>query len=199
MVVLTKGHRVLCEQPRFSQRIALFARQGGEYIRPIIGDMVDIRVEDMIPTDILRSRKLFNTIGKFPDVPEAGQHNCYFVATYGSFDRFENDPLKIEQLVTTGQYLYLPDNADSEFWQYTQAPWWEFCEVLDEHGNPIKAPLRTRSTDYKPEDIDERLDEFDENRGKLGVLSPLTLEKMVVGAIRESYLERLNRILSFGG
>jgi hypothetical protein len=187
---------LLLEQPRFTQKIALFARQQGQYTRPIVGEMVDIRVEDMIPATVLQSRRLFNTIGRFPDIPEAGQRNKFFIATYGSFDRFESDLTVIEQLISTGQYVLLPDSPNSEFWQYTTSPWWEYCEVLDEYGNPIKAPKNVREMDPKPEEIDEHLDEFEENWGTIHVLSPLTIIAMRKKKLQpEPLAKKLDRLV----
>jgi IS4 transposase len=160
--------------------------------------MVDIRVEDMIPGPVIFERRLFNTIGRFPDISAAGQHSKFFIATYGTFDRFESDPTVIEQLVSTGHYLLLPDSPESEFWQYTQSPWWEYCEVLDKYDNPIKAPkvFRDGRDTANADEIDERLDEFEENRGTIQVLSPITIMNMRKKRLQpESLARKLKRLV----
>jgi hypothetical protein len=183
---------LLLEFPHISKKLAVYARKNGEYRRPIRGSMMDLRTENMGIQAAQRERRLMNLIAKLPDIPEAGQHGVYLVTTFGG-GKLESDPNVIDQLIKSNKYFPLPDSPESEFWHLTKAPWWEFTEVLDEYGGPIKAaPFST--TEFTPDSIDEKLDEYPENQGRLDVLSPATLEKMARGELKESYLKKLARI-----
>ena len=183
---------LLLEFPHVSREVALFARKNGKYIRPVRGKMMDLRIENMGVQRVMQERRLMNLIARLPDIPEAHQQGVYLITTFGS-SNLVSDPTKIEQLLSSNQYLSLPDNPHSELWSLTNAPWWEYAEVLDEYGMPVKAALHS-TTSFTPDIIDERLDEFEENQGKIDVLSPVTLEKMRKGDIKESYLKKLARI-----
>jgi hypothetical protein len=73
-------------------------------------------------------------------------------------------------------------------------PWWEYAMVLDEHGNYIKAPKKNRMGEPSATEIDERIDDYKENAGKLIVLSPDTLDAMQTSAIKENYQSKLRRL-----
>lgn len=186
---------LLTEHPRFSQAVALYARRQGHYDRPIVGAMVDLRFEDMGGlAELAMSTRIPNLIARLPDIAEAKQRGQYLIFNYGWLDHIETSQPKLQQLLATNKYLLLPDSPQSDLWQYTKAPWWEFAEVIDEHDGYIKAPRHPRGEEPSPDDIDERLDEFTENQGRLQVLSPLTLEKMLAGAVTESYVRKLARL-----
>jgi len=181
---------ILLEFPHISKEIVLFARKNNKYTRPIRGSMVDLRVEDMGIQHVMRDRRLMNIMAKLPDI--GTQHDTYLVAVFGASDLI-SDKLEIDQLLSSNQYINLPCDETSDLWEITKAPWWEYVEVLDNYGMPIKAALNS-TTKYTPETIDERLDEFEENRGKVDVLSPITINKMRNGTIKESYIKKLSRI-----
>ena len=184
---------LLTEQPRFSQPVALYARRNGRYDRPIMGAMVDIRMEDTGLSQLAQANRIPNVIAQLPDISEANQVGQYLVFNFGWLDGIETKA-KAEQLLATGKYLQLPATPQDEYWSYTKSPWWEYAEVMDEHDGIIKAAKVPRGGEATAEECDERLDEFEENQGKLKVLAPTTLEKMLAGAVRESYLKKLRRI-----
>jgi hypothetical protein len=180
---------ILLERPSTtSKTFGLLARKDGQYTRPIIGDIVDFRVEDFMPPEHVA----VNILGRLPDIAEIGQVNKFFSSTFQDVQVIPAQAAM--ELSRTGQYLMLPDSPSSEYWQYTGAPWWEFAIVLDKYDGFIKAPARPRPGEPTPEEADERIDLFDENRGKVQVLAPATLEKWATQKVTESYLERLKRI-----
>jgi hypothetical protein len=184
---------VISEQPRTTHPLMMFARKNGRYVRPIRGDAMDVRMEDMGELqNAARSKKFINYILPLP--PIADQAGKFGVMNFGFLDKIIGDGPELQALIASNKYFVFPDSPQSEFWQFTQRPWWEFAEVLDEHGGVIKAPLVPRPGEFTAEEIDERLDEYEENRGKAEVLSPLTLEKMLAGTVKESYLKKLKRI-----
>jgi len=189
---------LILERPWTSEKIALYARQNGRYTRPIIGSIVDLRIEEFLPKLNLQ---IPHIIGLFPDIPQANQLNKHFIVTFNSFDRVEPDSKVIWQLLSTGQYLYLPVKPHPtlpphipDLWEYTKAPWWEWAVVLDEYDGFIKAPKVPRADEPNPDEIDERLDEYPENHGVLEVISPTVLEKWKREQTREPYQRRLQRI-----
>jgi len=180
---------LLTEMPWFSQPVILFARKDGEYVRPIIGDIVDVRIEDIIGR-ITTPRMA----ARLPDIPKYGQVGRYLTSTMGSIDRVDVTAEELEQLLSQGGITVLPDSPKSEYWQKTQAPWWEFAMVVDTAGNYIKAPLIPRHGEPTADEIDERLDEYEENVGHIRVYSPITLDKKM--KVTEDFQEKLWRALS---
>jgi len=185
---------LICERPWSSQRVAMLARKDGEYTRPILGHFVDIRIEDFVPQDILVENFALNVIGKLPDVPEHNQLGRYFISHFNTIDEVNLTETDVEKFLATGEYILLPHTPRSPLWQYSNSPWWEYAVVLDQYQQFIKAPKRPREAEPDPSSIDERLDDFEENAGKLNVLSPVTLEFWRVSGVTESYLRRLDRI-----
>lgn len=183
---------LILEYPHIAKEIAVYARSRGRYIRPIRGKTTDLRIEDMGIMTVMREKRLMNLIGRLPDIPQAQQIDTYIVTTFGA-SHLETNHQKIKQLLASNQFILLPDSRDSELWYLTNAPWWEYCELYDEYDMPIKA-AKASTTKFTPENVDERLDEFEENRGRIDVLSPMTLEKMLSGQLRESYLRKLRRL-----
>lgn len=184
---------VLLERPSTTSKLfGMLARKDGQYTRPIIGDIVDFRVEDFMPQNVLADRIAVNILGRLPDIAEIGQTNKFFSSTFQDVQVVSKQ--EATELFRTGQYLMLPDGPDSEFWEYVGAPWWEFAIVLDKYDGFIKAPARPRPGEPTPEEADEKIDLFDENAGKIRVLAPSTLEKWAKQQVAESYLERLRRI-----
>lgn len=184
---------LITEQPRTSHPLIMLARKNGQYNRPIKGSSIDIRMEDMPGvTNAAAEKRAINYILPLP--PVGDQKGKYAIMNFGFLDNIISDGPELQSLIASNQYLVLPDNPRSELWALTKAPWWDYAEVLDEYDNPIKAALHPRAGEGTAEEIDERLDEFEENAGRAEVLSPLTLEKQLAGAMSESYLKKLRRI-----
>lgn len=183
---------LMLEFPHVSKSLATYARRNGKYDRPVLGHMIDLRTEDMGIQAVQKERKLFNIIGKLPDIPQIKQHNLHIVCSFGSSELI-NDPVEIEKLIKTNRYFVLPENEQSEFWSLTKRPWYDFIEMFDAHDMPVKAALKS-ITKFTPENTDERIDEFAENRGKIEALSPHTFDKMKAGQLSESYRSKLSRI-----
>ena len=73
---------ILLERPWTSQSIGMLARKDGQYKRPVVGDIVDFRVEDYMPQQVLVDLLGTNMIGRLPDIPEIGQVNKYFSSAF---------------------------------------------------------------------------------------------------------------------
>jgi hypothetical protein len=184
---------LLLEFPHISSTpIAVFVSKDGKYNRPILSFMTDLRTEDMGTQTAQRERRLMNFIARLPDIAAAKQIGKYIVTTFGSSQVVDEN--KAQQLLATRQYFELPSSPHSEFWSLTGRPWWEYVECFDEYDGPIKAPLNVRNPNITVDNIDEKIDEFEENHGKIEVLSPQTISRMQSGAVRESYLRKLARI-----
>jgi len=182
---------ILSEQPYISQEIGLFARKNGKYTRPIVGVGVDFRIEDMkIPYKEILPLKSFNFIGKLPNIDEIGQFNKYFICTHNNITSISSTESEAFELLNLGHHILLPDSPKSELWKFTNSPWWEYCFVLDRYYEYIKAPKIPRIGEPSPEDIDEKLDEFQENIGKLMVTSPTKLKENK----NKLYLQKLSKI-----
>jgi len=185
--------RLIVEHPRTSQPIVMLARKNGRYSRPILGFAIDVRMEDMPGmADAARAGRLINYILPLP--PVGGQAGRYALMSFGSFDKFISAGPELDQLIATNRYLVLPDSPRSQYWELTKAPWWEYAEVQDEYGGIIKAPLHPREGELSADEVDESIDEFEANRGRVEVLAPATLQKQMAGAIAESYVKRLRRL-----
>lgn len=169
---------VINEMPYTSEQVGMLARKDGKYVRPILSRFLDIRIEDFIDRDTMLSSIQTNYLGRLPDVPEIGQINKYMAATPNLVVRVDLSQEEAQQLMQQGQHLYLPNR------------WWEYAMCLDANGKYIKAPLRFRNGEPSPEEIDERLDEFPENVGKIDVISPQILST----GLKEDYLNKLKRI-----
>lgn len=185
---------ILMERPWTTDSIAFYARHNGRYDRPIIGSMVDFRIEDIIPANILTGPKSTNILGKLPDISSAHQIDRYLVSIYN--DVRVVDEKTATKYASTNDFVILPDNPTSKYWKYTHAPWWEFVTVLDEYQGYIKAPkdAYVRSGEPTPEQADELLDKYEVNQNKLRVLAPTTLQKMIKDQVEESYIVKLRRI-----
>lgn len=184
---------VILEQPWCKAEIGLFARKNGKYTRPIAGSIIDFRIEDMgIPKNTFM--KEFNYIGKLPNISELNQIDKYFICTFNNVTSVEASYEEVSNLIKNGHYILLPDSEQSSLWEYTKCPWWEFAYVLDNDYEYIKAPKIHRSGEPSPEEVDEMLDDYEENRLTLHVHSPKKLNKLQLSGVRESYIERLNRI-----
>ncbi len=184
---------VITEHPRTTRPLMMFARKDGRYVRPIAGEIMDVRMEDMGKLqNAAKSKKLINYILPLP--PIADQDGKFGIMNFGFLDKIIREGPELQALIASNKYFILPSSQQSEYWEFTGRPWWDFAAVLDEYGGFIKAPLIPREGEATAEEIDERLDEYEENRGKSKVLSPTTLDKLLSGAMKESYVKKLNRI-----
>lgn len=166
------------EMPYTSSQVGMLARKNGKYIRPILSKFLDIRIEDFINKELSLSNIKTEYIGRLPDIPEIGQVNKYLMATANLVIRVDLSQKEAQQIMQQDNYIYLPDG------------WWEYAMCLDANGKYIKAPLRFRDGEPSPEEIDERLDDFPENIGRIDVVSP----QVITSGLNEDYLKRLDRI-----
>lgn len=183
---------LLCERPYTSQPVGMLARKDGQYTRPILAQFLDVRIEDFMPDSVLVSNNATNYIGRLPDIQSIGQVGKYFVANANLVIQVDLGEAEVKKAMDSGQYLLLPDSPESPYWRFTKSPWWEFCTCFDGDNGYVKAPKIPRANEPTPEEIDEKLDEYPQNRGNLQVKSPQNIEKGLVAA--ESYIERLRRI-----
>jgi len=172
--------------------IVLYARSRGKYDRPILGNIVDLRTEDILP----RGVNYMNLIARLPDIPAHGQTNKYLMATSTLVEIIQIPPNQLPQTLerlSAQGYVELPADESSPYWHYTQSPWWEYCMILDQYHEYVKAPKRHRANEPSPDQIDEQLDKFSENHGKLKALGPRSIQKMHQYK-SDSYVSNLNRI-----
>lgn len=175
---------LIVERPYFANKVGMLARKNGTYSRPIVGSIVDVRIEDFLPDEILFSVKhASNYIGRLPDIPEINQLDQYFLSTSNFVNRVNLNAKEANAMLNTGEYIRLPDE------------WYEYAMVIDDYNGYVKAPKVNRHGEPSAEDIDERLDQYEANLGKLRVLSPQTLDKWQSEPTQyESYITRLRRI-----
>jgi len=184
---------LILEYPHNSTRLVMLARSGGSYTRPIVGYSMDLRLEDFMPLQDLG----IPGVNFVAQLPNSGQ---FIVCTFNTIDTINATSKEAKELLNKKDskkrniYCLLPSSPEDTHWDLVGCPWWEFAEVYDEYGAPIKAPKIARSYEKTAEQIDERLDDYPSNRGKTEVLSPITLDKLAVGELTESYLHRLRRI-----
>ena len=157
-----------------SKPLGLLARKNGQYVRPIISKFTDLRVEDIG----LKHQIITNYVGRLPDIAEINQINKYILADANLVLQSDLSQQEAQQLMIKDNFVYLPDG------------WWEYAMCLDDNGAYIKAPKNFRKGEPSPEEIDERLDEFEENVGRLDVISPQVLNK----GLKENYVDKLKRI-----
>lgn len=184
---------LICERPYTSHHIGIFARKNGEYNRPILAKFLDVRLEDFMPDRELISKYASKYIAKLPDIPEMNQIGKYFLADSNLILRVDLDEQEAHRHMDAGS-LMLPHTPKSPYWKYTRSPWWEYCSCFDDHDGYIKAPKIPRKGEPHPEEIDELIDKFEENRGKIHIVSPQTLMKWQKVGMTEDYISRLNRI-----
>jgi len=174
--------------------IAFMARRNNQYTRPIVGNTIDLRTEDWMPPPTpqeIKNMSRMNMVGKLPNVPEIGQVDRYLLATASTVERTNLTRPQAVEYIAKG-YTELPDSPNSKLWEYSKSPWWEYVTIFDNDGKYIKAPKIPRVGEMKPEDIDEKLDDYEQNRNKLQVTSPTTLEKL--SSHNESYIDKLKKI-----
>jgi hypothetical protein len=188
---------LIYERPATTQKVGLLARKNGKYIRPITGAIADFRVEDFMPKELLAKLLTAHFVGRLPDIPAIGQVGRYFISEFNDVLTTSASKEDVAKLINQkdSAYILLPATRDDEHFAAVGAPWWEFAVVLDEYGQFVKAPREPREHEAGPDEVDERLDDYPENRGRFQVLSPIVLEKMRVGAVQECYKKRLDRVL----
>ena len=185
---------LILERPWTTYKIGLLAIKDNIYKRPIVGSMVDLRFEDYLPKYL----KQPNIIGKLPDIPSINQTNKYLVSI---FDQIEViDQSVAAKYLNKSDFTILPDDSDSPLWAYSKAPWWEYAIVLDDYQGYIKAPRHGKERDGEPtpEQSDERIDDYAENRNKTAVLAPTTLDNIRKNKkLSESYVGKLDHIFQY--
>lgn len=183
--------KTILENPHFSKKVGLLARRNGKYTRPIVGELVDMRVEDFLPNEILKSRAASNIIAKLPDIAEIGQIEQYLICTANAVSRVDLTKEEAIKYLNSGVYILLPHDHQNPLWEYSKSPWWEYTMVIDENNGYVKAPKIPRSGEPTAEEIDEQLDTYKSNIGKITVTSPQSLKKQIT---TESYISRLSRL-----
>jgi hypothetical protein len=174
--------------------IAFLARKNNQYIRPIVGNTIDLRTEDWLPPptpEEITNASRMNLVGRLPDVSSMGQVDRYLLATASTVERTNLTRPQAMEYIAKG-YTELPDSPNSKLWEYSKSPWWEYVAVFDTNGRYIKAPKIPRVGEMTPEDIDEKLDDYEQNKNKLQVTSPTTLEEL--SKRDESYVDKLKKI-----
>lgn len=146
------------EMPYSSHVIGMFARKNGKYTRPIISKFTDMRFEDFMQKGTIEFGCAY--VGALPNIKEIGQVDKYLLADANLIARADLTLLDITQMSKTKKCVFLPDN------------WWEYAACMDANNKYIKAPLLYRDGEPSPEEIDERLDDFPKNIGRLDVVSP---------------------------
>lgn len=182
---------LILERPWTTNQIGFVARKNNTYNRPIVGSMVDLRFEDYLPKSI----KQANYIGKLPDIPSINQINQYIVSIFDQVEVIDQNTAN--KYLRNSDFIELPVDASSNLWAYSNAPWWEYVIVLDDYQGYIKAPMKgkERSGEPTPDQADELIDDYQENRNKIKVLAPTTLDKIRSKKLSESYTDKLDNIL----
>jgi hypothetical protein len=185
---------LLIEYPHASEKIVMLARKDGVYQRPIMGAFIDVRIEDFMPLAKLGITSV-NFVAKLPNSRK------YLVSTFNTIQTIDATEEIINILLSKTNpingkpvYVKLPSNPDDEYWNIVRSPWWEWAAVFDYYDGYIKAPKKSRHGEPNAEEIDEKLDEFPENRGKIEVLSPTTLQHWQTTNVTENYQKRIYRI-----
>ena len=184
----------LSERPWTTNKVSFFARKNNKYQRPVIGHLVDFRIEDILPAAVYKQYKKPNLIGMLPNIIEANQINKYFISIFNNIEIISQ--AEATKLIESEDFLMLPSNEDSLLWKYTKSPWWEYVVIIDEYEGYIKAPRedKVRPGEPSPKEIDEIIDSYPENQNKIKVISPQTLNKWKDKGISESYRRKLDRI-----
>jgi hypothetical protein len=176
---------ILTEMP-VVRKALIFARRGGKYVRPIAPVMIDLSTEDA-RIDRIRDGRPF--VGRLPDIGDQVDKYVYGATmpkvVDGSFARERMQELSLFEL---------PHCEDCEHWEHFGRPWWEYAMATDKYGFAVKARLYPRPGEPNADDIDERLDQFPQNQGTLKVISPVSVEQIEAGHIKEGYLQKLDRV-----
>ncbi len=155
-----------------TEPLLMLARRNGRYVRPIAADLTDLRVEDFLsPTALMNNTSM---VGRLPDLGE--QRGRWLLVPRGSV-MGTGDERAAQSLLAAGRCAVLPSSPEDSLWGESKAPWWEFAACFDRDNGYVKAPQRPRAGEPSPAEVDEQLDEWPENRGRLDVTAPLTLAR----------------------
>ncbi len=172
---------LITEAPYYKGKIALYARRNGVYDRPVVGYLADLKAEDST-----HNKDATLVIAKLPDIIEAQQVNKYLVGNFFQVSVMNMTIDEVNNYVRKGA-LELPIDESSPHWSDVGGPWYQYAMLLDTNGQYIKAPMVPNDNEPSAEEIDERIDEFPENRGILEVTSPLSLAK-------QTYRDKLAKV-----
>ena len=165
---------LLVELPYMRCGFVLLAKKNGKYTRPIVGSIVDFRVEDILK-NIPREYNSSCFVGRLPDLPIFNQIGLYVVCRfYGVEDQLIDEKEALE-LLNEPNFILLPSKPEDDLWDFVRTPWWEFAVVFDGDDGWIKAPKDGFVRENEPHAamVDERLDSIMANIGKVRVVSPL--------------------------
>lgn len=183
----------MMERPHSSEYITLLARSNGVYNRPVAGRSFDVRIEDFMPLAELGITGV-NFICQLPN------SRRFMISTFNTVQSTDakEDLVNILRAKVDQHgkpfYAMLPSKPGDEYYDVVGSPWWEWAAIYDEYNGHIKAPKRPRAGEPTAEEIDERLDEFPDNVGKVDVVSPETFMKWETAGVVEDYRKRLRRI-----
>lgn len=133
--------------------IRLFARHQGVYQRPISGEWIDLRLEDIVPLSVIKKTGRCNILAKLPDI---GTQVNQYIAIYNACRLIMVDCQTAMAFIDTGLFFILPHQASSPYWHFTRSAWWEYPAVYDQRGYCLKAPKRHRPGEPVPGLIDEK-------------------------------------------
>lgn len=168
---------LLVELPNVRSSFVLLARRGGRYVRPVVGSVVDFRVEDSlknVPRDLVGCC----FVGRLPDLPGFSQVGLYVVSRFFGVEDELVDEGEALGLLEEPNFILLPSCPGDSLWDYVGAPWWEFVVIFDDDGGWVKAPRDGCVREDEPDAslVDERLDDVVGNVGRVRVVSPLVGE-----------------------
>jgi len=202
---------LLCERPSTTDQMGMLAQKDGTYTRPIVGSIIDLRTEDFLPTKSLQHILSHRMIGELPEIPGINQVGLFIVIEFNHVVTSQAVEEQIIPLLASGAYCLLPgsklkSNLDNKYIQKCQedaddierstGKWWEYTAVFDADGQFIKAPKIPRAGEPDAEQIDERIDDYEENINRYDVTSPYVLERRRAkpDRLRPSLSDRLANI-----
>jgi len=170
----------------------MLAQKNGEYTRPIVGSIIDLRTEDFLPTSNLQNILSHRMIGELPEIPDINQIGLFIIIEFNHVATSQAKENQIVPLLSSGAYCLLPGskltiNLENSYIQQCQrnadnielstGKWWEYAAVFDADGQFIKAPKIPRAGEPDAYQIDERIDDYEENIDRYDVTSPYILER----------------------
>jgi len=145
---------IVIQQDVTSKHIKLFARHKGIYQRPISGEWIDLRLEDIVPLTVVRNTGRFNILAKLPSIDNQVEK---YIVIHNACKLNVVDCQTAMAMIDTGLFFILPHQPSSPYWLFTKSPWWEYPAVFDSQGRCIKAPKRYRPGEPVPGLVDEKV------------------------------------------